>query len=130
MTHTLFFVRIFGLASIASVIALLGGVSASIYGAGLVAFVGAILYTTISERLLRRKLLGKIGGSPISWYTVHLVNETVVAALLTWGAMALFGWTAGGLVAILGGVAGWILLTWDTLGSLLPLIAMLLAVRR
>lgn len=126
MSPTLLVIRSLGLASIAMVIALLGGVSASFDVAGFVAIVGAILYTIISELLLRRKLFGKIGGGPIRWYADLLINETALAAVLNASAFALFGWTAGGWVAIIGAVAGWLLLTWDTLRSLLSRISMFL----
>lgn len=130
MSPKLFVVRIVALPIIAALIALLGGLSATFYGAAGAAFLGALVFTMVSERLLRHKLMGKIGGSPISWYFVHLLGETATLALLTWGAFALFGWTASGWVAIIGGVAAWLLLTWDTLRSWLPLIPLWLATRR
>ena len=123
-------IRVIALPIIATVVALLGGISATFYGAAGVAFLGALVFTMVSERLLRQKLMGKIGGSPISWYFVHLVGETATFALLTWGAFAIFGWSAAGWVAIAGGVAIWLVLTWDTLASWLPLIPLWLATRR
>jgi len=130
MSPKFFAVRIVALPIIAAVIALLGGISATFYGAAGVAFLGALIFTMVSERLLRQKLMGKIGGGPMSWYFVHLVGETATIALLTWGAFAIFGWTASGWVAIAGGAAAWVLLTWDTLASWLPLIPLWLATRR
>lgn len=130
MNVKLFIFRIFGLPIIAALAVAFGGIQASIFGAALLAFPVALLFTAVSERLFRQKLMGKIGKDPIAWYFMHLVYESALIALLFWGAFAIFGWSAAGWGAIIGGAAAWILLTWDTLGSLLPLIPLWLATRR
>lgn len=129
MSPKILLFRIIALPAIAALVIFFGGISASMLGAVLLAFVAALLFTAVSERVFRQMLFGRFATVLGAWF-VHLALETVFIAALCLGVFALFGWQANGWVAIAGGAAVWLVLTWDTLGTLLPLIALWLATRK
>ena len=125
-------IRLIAMPIIAVIVALTGGITASLLGVAGMAFAGAFVYTMVDERFFRRVLFGKVGGTnPLVWWAVHEIYETVFAVLFTWGVFALFNWHVGTTwVAVVGAVVSWAWLTSETLGNIFPLIALRLAMRR
>lgn len=90
---------------------MLGAITSSWWAAPLIGFAFALVFTLISERLLRQKLMGMIGKTPLAWYAVHLLAESITIIALAWLSSLLFGINA---------VPGWsftvmALLTWGYL---------------
>jgi hypothetical protein len=110
---------------------LLGAITSPWWAALLIGFGFALAFTFISERLLRQQLMGKIGGSPVSWYTVQLLGETITIAALTWLCSVLFGMDrVPGLTYTLLSVATWGYLCKEMLFKLPGLVLLWLATRR
>lgn len=82
------------------------------------------------ERLLRQKLMGKIGGSPLSWYTVHLLGETLTVAALTWLSALLGMQLVPGLACTIIAFAIWAYLCQEMLFRLPAIVLLWLASRR
>lgn len=123
--------RLIALPLIAAIVAFAGGIHASILGAAAAAFVGTVLYTAIDELIYRRVLYGKVGNEPFVWWFVHLIYQTVFAALFTYVTFYAFGWHVGTTwLAGLGVIVSWVWLTRETLVNLLALLLLKLTLRR
>lgn len=123
--------RLIAMPILAALIAFFGGFTASLIGAAVFGLLGAIVYTQLDERLIRRRLFGKIGTNPLVWWVTHAVYETIAIALISFGAFAIMGWHVGTIwVAVVGALFGWVWLTSETLGNIMPLLMLLSSMRR
>lgn len=131
MNRNEFFARICIVPVLFLVASLLGAITSSWWAAPLIGFGFALAFTFVSERLLRQKLMGKIGGSPLSKYTVHLIGETLTIAALAslcsifFGMEKVPGWTYNIMAT-----ATWGYLCKEMIFNLSSLIALWLATRR
>lgn len=123
-------VRVIAVPALAAVAAVTGAITSSWWAAALMGFGGALLFTAFSERILRGKLMGKIGKDMMTWYLVHLVGETAAIAVIGMLFSLLFGaaiasayafWTFAGVI--------WLFLCFEMISSLLRLLPMWLATR-
>lgn len=126
-----FGIRVVGTPLLAAGASLLGAITSSWWAAALMGFFGALVYTFVAERLLRGKLMGKIGKDPLAWYFVQLVGETITVAIIG----ALFALVFGVAVAstayfwIFAGVM-WVFLCNEMIGSIGRLLPFWLATRK
>ncbi|HEY9788028.1 MAG TPA: hypothetical protein V6D17_21750 [Candidatus Obscuribacterales bacterium] len=126
-----FFIRLAGLPILATVASLVGAVTSSWWAAALMGFLGAIVFTFVSERIVRGLLFGKIGAGPLAWYFVHLLEETAAIALIAVIFSFLFGASIGGTLAFsIMAFVIWVFLCKEMLGNIGALLPMWLATRR
>lgn len=110
---------------------LLGAITSSWWAATLLGFTFALAFTFISERLLRQKLMGMIGKTPLAWYSVHLLAETITIVALAWLCSVLFGMnTVPGWTFTLMALLTWGYLCKEVLYKLPETFAFWLATRR
>lgn len=122
-------VRIVAVPAIATIAAVSGAITSSWWTAALMAFGGALLFTAFSERVLRGKLMGKIGKDMMTWYLVHLVGETIAIAAIGMLFSLLFGVAIASSSFWLFAAATWLFLCFEMVSSLLRLLPMWLATR-
>lgn len=125
-----FVARIVAVPVVAVVASVAGAITSSWWAAALMGFVGTLLFTFMSERVLREKLFGKLGSSPMAWYTVHLLGETAVVALIA----ALFHFVAGASVAngtyfIVAALIIWVAFCYEMIGKIFGLLPFWLQTR-
>lgn len=86
MTQTKFFVRLAIITALGVLASIFGAITSSWWAAGLMGLGGALVFTRISEVVLRNRLTTpiseKLGGAPMAWYFVQMVGETAVIALM------------------------------------------------
>ncbi|MDX1986245.1 MAG: hypothetical protein SFV17_06130 [Candidatus Obscuribacter sp.] len=131
MNKNQFFARICIIPALFLAASLSGAITSSWWAAPLIGFGVALVFTFVSERLLRQKLMGKIGGGVLSWYTVHLIGETLTIAALVWLCSILFGMgkVPGWTYTILA-LATWVYLCKEMIFKLPGLFAMWIVTRR
>lgn len=131
MNPRVFLTRIIALAVIAAITAATGGITASILGAAGISLLISLPFTSISERVIRGKLFGKIGGNILVWWLMHIAYETVTFGALLWLCAAVFGVHIGTTwIAVVAGLISWMLLSGEAMKTALTGIAMLLAWRK
>jgi hypothetical protein len=110
---------------------LFSAITSSWWAAALMGFFGALLFTLVSERLLRGLLMGKIGKSPLSWYFVQLVGETVTIAVIALLFSLAFGAAIAASTAfwVFSGIT-WVFLCHEMLGGIARLLPLWLATRK
>lgn len=122
--------RLFIVPAIALVAALTGAITASWWAAALLGFVGIIVYTMFSERVLRAKVLGKIGKDPMTWFFVHFVGETVAVVGLALALGLTFGVAIGStLLFSVFAFGTWLYVSWENTSRMFGLLPMWLATR-
>lgn len=123
--------RIVAVPAIAVVASVLGAITSSWWAALLMGFVGTLIFTAFSERVLRGKLFGKLGGGVLSAYVAHLAGETLTLAAIgllfhfVFGASianSLYFWVAAGVT--------WFVCSYEMITRIPGMAALWLATRR
>ena len=129
MSLNTFLFRIAAMAVIFFAASVSGVLAISWWGAALIGMGTALAFTFVSERILRGMLMGKIGGSPVAWYSVQLAGETLTFAAL----LGLYAWLglafASGWLAISLGLIAWAVLCQEMLRRLPGMIVASLMIR-
>lgn len=123
--------RIVAVPVVAVVASVVGAITSSWWAAALMGFVGALLFTAFSERVLRGMLFGKLGGRVLSAYFVQLAGETLALAAIgllfhfIFGASianSLYFWVAAGVT--------WLVLSYEMITRIPGMVSLWLSTRR
>lgn len=135
MTPTKFFVRLAIITALGVLASVFGAITSSWWAAGLMGLGGAMVFTRISEVVLRGRVTTaistKLGGAAMTWYFVQMLGETATIAVLG----ALFALVCGAHVAsavpfyvVL--AVTWCVLCGEAAGRWVTLIPLWLATRK
>ncbi len=131
MNPQTFLKRVVAVTVVAVLASVFGAITSSWWAAALMGFVGTLAFTAVSERVLRGKLFGKLGGGVGSAYFVQLVGETITLAAIglifhfAFGAAVastLAFWVAAGIT--------WFVLSYEMITRIPGIFALWLATRR
>lgn len=131
LSKNAFATRVVAVPVVAVVASAFGAITSSWWAAALMGFLGVLIFTAVSERVLRGMLFGKLGGGVGSAYFVQLVGETITLALIGLLFSAVFGaaianslsfWVAAGVT--------WFICSYEMITRIPGIFALWLATRR
>ncbi len=109
---------------------MVGAINSSVWCDLVMGFFGTLLFTFVSERILRGVLMGKIGSDALVWYTVQLIGETITIAAIGWVCGLAFNIAVTNTTLFWIVAAGlWLYLCWEMLGNIFRLLPLWLATR-